>query len=68
MVLGLEVGRRGRWSPERARKGGRRSASALVDRVATTELEPGRYEMTAVAETAEQVTGRGSTEFIILAP
>ena len=40
----------------------------MVDRVATTELEPGRYEMTAVAETAERVTGRGSAEFIILAP
>jgi len=40
----------------------------LVDRVATEELEPGRYEIRVVAETQSRVTGRGATEFKILPP
>jgi VWFA-related protein len=39
---------------------------ALVDRVETDTLEPGRYELTAVAETSNYVRGRGSVEFTIL--
>jgi VWFA-related protein len=40
----------------------------LVDAVATAELEPGRYEIRAFAETSDQVTGRGTAEFTIRAP
>jgi VWFA-related protein len=42
------------------------SCHELVDRVETAALEPGRYELTAVAETSEHVTGRATTEFTIL--
>ena len=39
---------------------------AVVDRVETDTLEPGPYELTAVAETSDYVRGRGSVEFTIL--
>lgn len=37
----------------------------LIDVVETASLEPGRYEMTATAETSDLVTGSGSVEFTI---
>jgi hypothetical protein len=40
----------------------------LVDRVETAGLQPGRYELTAVAETAGRRAGRGTAEFTILPP
>ena len=38
----------------------------LVDRLDTARLEPGRYELSAVAETSDHVTGRGATELTVL--
>ena len=38
----------------------------LFDEVSTERLEPGRYELTALTETADLVTGSGSAEFTIL--
>lgn len=40
----------------------------LVDRVETAGLEPGRYELTAVAETSGHGAGRGTAEFTVLPP
>jgi hypothetical protein len=40
----------------------------LVDRVETAGLEPGRYALTAVAETSGHTTGRGTAEFTVLPP
>jgi len=38
----------------------------LFDEVSTERLEPGRYELTVLTETADLVTGSGSAEFTIL--
>jgi len=40
----------------------------LVDRVETAGLEPGRYELTAVAETSGHATGRRTAGFTVLPP
>ena len=40
----------------------------LGDRVETAGLEPGRYELTAVAETSGHTTGRGTADFTIMPP
>jgi VWFA-related protein len=44
------------------------SCHHLIDRVDTARLEPGRYELSAVAETTDHVTGRGTTELTVLPP
>jgi hypothetical protein len=44
------------------------SCERVLDRLPTEGLEPGRYELNAVAETASQVTGRGTAEFTVLEP
>ena len=74
-----EIGRRvTRWSgggalqfdavSARLGEEGNVSCQRVLDRLQTEELEPGRYELTAVAESSAQVTGRGTAEFTVLAP
>jgi hypothetical protein len=56
------------FNPESARLTGegRVQCEELYDEVSTERLEPGRYELTALTETTELVTGSGSAEFTIL--
>jgi hypothetical protein len=44
---------------------GRLECYHQFDRVATSRLSPGRYELTATAETADFVAGTGSVEFTV---
>jgi len=59
-----------RFAPVSARlsRDGQVDCHEILDRVVTADLQPGRYELTAVAETSDQITGRGTAEFTIVPP